>query len=66
MLGIDNDPDWPDQDLYALDADPEPDPDPAKIFGSEPIRIRSDSDTQRWIMVVYLGLVCLCLLNLLT
>ncbi len=64
MLGIDNDPDQPDQDLCALDADPEPDP--AKLCGSELIRIRSDSDTQRWIMVVYLGLVCLCLLNLLT
>ncbi len=66
MLGIDNDPDRPDQDLDALDADPEPDPDPEKLCGSEPIRIRSDSDTQQWIIVVYLNLVCLYLLNLLT
>jgi hypothetical protein len=66
VLGIDTDPDRPDQDLYALDADPEPDPDPAKLCGSEPIRICSDQAPQQWIMVVYLGLVCLCLLNLLT
>ncbi len=64
MLGTDNDPDRPDQDLYALDADPEPDPE--KLCGSEPIRISLVPDPQQWIMVVYLGLVCLCLLNLLT
>jgi hypothetical protein len=35
LLGIDTDPDRPDPDQHALDADPYPDP--AKLCGSQPI-----------------------------
>jgi hypothetical protein len=36
VFGIDNDPDWPDPDQQALDADPESDP--AKRCRPDPIR----------------------------
>jgi hypothetical protein len=38
VLGIDTDPDWPNPDRYALDADHYPDP--AKLCGSDLIRLR--------------------------